>query len=146
MPSAFGLYSSKLGFVNTLMAYVIKVRGYKRFYRALGSEVKEKITDHIVRKYLGEQPVGSAFIVKNSGNDLKYRYIVIVALFRAITCRGDDMAWLDPGYIPMDYAYSAMRGVMLRIFQHNAVSQHNKIKTIHCPDFFKVIGSLSRNT
>lgn len=105
---------------------------------ALGTEVQDRINDHIVRKYLGEQPVGSAFIVKNSGNNLKYRYIIVVALFRAITCRGDDMAWLDPCYIPMDYAYSAMRGVMLRLFQHNAVSQHNKIKTIYCPDFFKV--------
>lgn len=76
--------------------------------------------------------------MKNSGNNLKYRFIVVVALFRAVTCRGDDMAWLDPCYMPIDYAYSAMRGVMLRIFQHNAVSHHNKIKTVHCPDFFKV--------
>ena len=99
--------------------------------------MKDKITDYIVRKYLGEQPVGSAFIIKNSGNNLKYRYIVVVALFRALTCRGDDLAWLDPCNIPVDYAYSAMRGVLLRIYQHNAVSK-TKIKVAYCPDFFKV--------
>jgi hypothetical protein len=123
---------------TTLWSTTSKLLLLNRF-SVLGTEVKEKINSHIVRKYLGEQPVGSAFIIKNSGNSLKYRYIIVVALFRAVTCRGDDMAWLDPCYLPMDYAYSAMRGVLLRVFQHNAVSPfNNKIKTIYCPDFWKV--------
>eukprot|EP01127_Copromyxa_protea_P010497 TRINITY_DN2552_c0_g2_i1.p1 TRINITY_DN2552_c0_g2~~TRINITY_DN2552_c0_g2_i1.p1 ORF type:complete len:1280 (+),score=216.70 TRINITY_DN2552_c0_g2_i1:44-3883(+) len=124
MASAFGLCSS-IGFVRSVLDQ-------------LGSEVKEKITNHIVRKYLGEQPVGSAFIIKNSGNNLKYRFIIVVSLFRAVTCRGDEMAWLDPCNIPIDYAYGAMRGLLLRVFQHNATTRNNKIKTIYCPDFFKL--------
>jgi hypothetical protein len=128
LPSSFGIFSPK-SFLNEIVIH-------------LGKQVQLDMVNYIVRKYAGEQPVGSAFIIKIPPNSTptptRFRFLVVVSLFRAVTCRGDNYAWLDPRYVPLDFAYTAMRGVLLKILQHNAVSK-TPIKIVYFPDFWKVL-------
>eukprot|EP01125_Pyxidicula_operculata_P008821 TRINITY_DN2925_c0_g5_i2.p1 TRINITY_DN2925_c0_g5~~TRINITY_DN2925_c0_g5_i2.p1 ORF type:complete len:1202 (-),score=224.82 TRINITY_DN2925_c0_g5_i2:74-3679(-) len=125
LPSAFGLYSQKSGLSSNLMNY-------------LGVDNAASIRDHITRKYLGEQPVGSAFIINNQKKESKFRHILVVSVFRALTCEGDSMSGLDPRYIPPDAAYSAMRGIILALLRHNARSKNNKISSVYIPDMIRL--------
>lgn len=141
LPSSFGLFSP-----NSFLNDIITFKNISALWflththsRKIGPDLPQEIANHITNKYLGEQQVGSAFILKNSSKSTNFKHIAVVALFRALTCRGDELAWLDPRHVPTDFTYTAMRGVILRILQHNSVSKTNQIKRIFFPDFWRVI-------
>lgn len=136
---------------------------------------EKRASDFILRKYLGEQPPGVGFVLRNKKGPVKH--VVCVSLFRILTvkyesfsrnylfipifntlfcffsrclalsviaysvnevlyiilelfncCRGDSMAWLDPGYVPQDYAYTALRAALISVLRHNAANPNNPIR------------------
>jgi hypothetical protein len=125
VPSSYGVFSFKSSILGQLT-------------RLLGNDFLETVQDYIVRKYLGEQPVGSAFVLKSPCNIFKY--IVVVALLRVATCKGDELSWLDPIYVPPDFAYTSFRGALLAVLRHNAnvKNQSYSIASILCPDLFAI--------
>lgn len=54
-----------------------------------------------------------------------------------LTTRGDDMAWLDPGHVPIDFSYNALRAALLAVLRHNAGAKVT-VNTVLCPDFISV--------
>lgn len=88
--------------------------------------MKEKVKKYILTHYFGEQQPGSAFILKNSSETLNYRYIAFLSL-----CR------VPFGNIPYDYAYTAMRGLLISIleFNNSCKQKSDTIEVVTIPTF-----------
>ena len=84
-----------------------------------GRQLEKRVQNHILEKYLGEQPVGTSFIVE-TGHE-KHPYLAHTPTMRT----------------PMtiehtDYPYLAMWALLLAVREHNQRST-KKITTIGCP-------------
>jgi len=123
VPSSYGLFGVKSSILSQLV-------------RLLGADFLATVQDYIVRKYLGEQPVGSAFVLKSPCP--LFKYIIVVAAVRIVSWRGDENAWLDPGYVPIDFAYTSLRAALLSILRLNASTKTQAINSIFCPDLFAI--------
>ena len=53
------------------------------YRRMLGSDFEREIREHIVKKYLGEQPLGIGFVLKSPVP--LFKYVVVVSLFRMLS-------------------------------------------------------------
>ncbi len=85
LTSSFGL----VGTASPLLSAIVAAHLDDRF--------EQRLQDVLARKYLGELPLGTALVLRNERRDSALRYVVVTALARVLTVRGDSMAWLDPG-------------------------------------------------
>lgn len=92
-------------------------------YSRLPERTREKIIKHIQSEFYGEQQPGTAFVVKNSGKGEKYKHIAFLCLARAVDAS-----------IPFEYAYTAMRGLILAIMGFNK-SEQGTIEVVAIPSF-----------
>ncbi|HFY3770246.1 TPA: macro domain-containing protein, partial [Salmonella enterica subsp. enterica serovar Typhimurium] len=86
-----------------------------------GPQLQERVQQHILREYLGEQPVGTAFVIE-TGNS-KYPWLVHAPTMRVpLIIDGTDAV------------YNATRAALLAIFQHNkSAGEDRKIKSVVFP-------------
>ncbi|EDS5479677.1 macro domain-containing protein [Salmonella enterica] len=86
-----------------------------------GSQLQERVQQNIIREYLGEQPVGTAFVIE-TGNS-KYPWLVHAPTMRVpLIIDGTDAV------------YNATRAALLAIFQHNkSAGEDRKIKSVVFP-------------
>ncbi|EHO5189003.1 macro domain-containing protein [Salmonella enterica] len=86
-----------------------------------GTQLQERVQQHILSEYLGEQPVGSAFVIE-TGNS-KHPWLVHAPTMRVpLIIDGTDAV------------YNATRAALLAIFQHNkSVAEYKKIKSVVFP-------------
>lgn len=86
-----------------------------------GTQLQTRVQNHIIREYLGEQPVGSAFVIETGDNH--HPWLVHAPTMRVpLTIDGTDAV------------YNATWAALLAIFQHNknAITDR-KIKTVVFP-------------
>ncbi|WP_313905060.1 macro domain-containing protein [Salmonella enterica] len=77
-----------------------------------GTQLQRRVQKYIIQEYLGEQPVGTAFITETGDGELRVPLII------------DDT----------DAVYNATRAALLAIFQHNkSVAEYKKIKSVVFP-------------
>ena len=94
----------------------------------LGFELMDRVQQHIIENYRGEQPVGTSFIIE-TGNK-KHPYLAHTPTMRVpmkIAC--------------MDNVYCAMWAMLLEILKHNQKSTH-KINTVACPGLGTATGQV----
>ncbi|EFG1984397.1 phage tail protein [Escherichia coli] len=86
-----------------------------------GTQLQTRIQNHIIREYLGEQPVGSAFVIETGDN--RHPWLVHAPTMRVpLTIDGTDAV------------YNATWAALLAIFQHNKnATTDRKIKTVVFP-------------
>lgn len=86
-----------------------------------GTQLQTRVQNHIMREYLGEQPVGSAFVIETGDNH--HPWLVHAPTMRVpLTIDGTDAV------------YNATWAVLLAIFQHNKnTTTDRKIKTVVLP-------------
>jgi hypothetical protein len=77
--------------------------------RKIDAKTRERINRFILEQCIGELNPGATFLVKNKSKDSKYRYVAYVSL-----CR------IAEGFTAPDYAYTAMRSVLLEVLRFNA--------------------------
>ncbi|WP_237333446.1 tail fiber assembly protein, partial [Salmonella enterica] len=86
-----------------------------------GSQLQERVQQNIIREYLGEQPVGTAFVIE-TGNS-KHPWLVPAPTMRVpLIIDGTDAV------------YNATRAALLAIFQHNkSAGEDRKITSVALP-------------
>ncbi|EOT7936139.1 macro domain-containing protein [Escherichia coli] len=86
-----------------------------------GTQLQSRVQNHILREYLGEQPVGSAFVIETGHNH--HPWLVHAPTMRVpLTIDGTDAV------------YNATWAALLAIFQHNKnATTDMKIKTVVFP-------------
>ncbi|PQI95445.1 phage tail protein [Escherichia fergusonii] len=86
-----------------------------------GTQLQTRVQNHIIREYLGEQPVGSAFVIETGDNH--HPWLVHAPTMRVpLTIDGTDAV------------YNATWAALLAIFQHNKnATTDRKIKTVVFP-------------
>ncbi|EBY7536365.1 phage tail protein, partial [Salmonella enterica subsp. enterica serovar Virchow] len=86
-----------------------------------GSQLQERVQQNIIREYLGEQPVGTAFVIE-TGNS-KHPWLVHAPMMRVpLIIDGTDAV------------YNATRAALLAIFQHNkSAGEDRKITSVALP-------------
>ncbi|OJM55042.1 phage tail protein, partial [Escherichia coli] len=86
-----------------------------------GTQFQSRVQNHILREYLGEQPVGSAFVIETGHNH--HPWLVHAPTMRVpLTIDGTDSV------------YNATWAALLAIFQHNKnATTDRKIKTVVFP-------------
>ena len=87
--------------------------------RFFGGSLEQRVQKHILKKYLGEQPIGTSFIIE-TGHE-KHPFLAHTPTMR----------------IPMtialtDNVYVAMWAMLLAVYRHN-LSEDRKIRSIACP-------------
>ncbi|HDC2638938.1 TPA: macro domain-containing protein [Salmonella enterica] len=96
-----------------------------------GPQLQERVQQHILREYLGEQPVGTAFVIETGNSQHPW-------LVHAPTMR-----------VPLiidgtDAVYNATRAALLAIFQHNkSAGEGRKIKSVVFPAMGAGCGQVS---
>lgn len=93
----------------------------------MGNKVKSDIKSKILHEYYGEQQPGTAFIIRNTELLEKYKHVAFLSL-----CR------VSYGPIPYDYAYTAMRAIILEVLAYNNIAKMNGkdlIEVIAIPTF-----------
>lgn len=91
-----------------------------------GRSLEEKVQQHILENYLGEQPVGTSFIIE-TGHP-KHHFLAHTPTMRVpMTVKGTDVP------------YVAMWAMLLAVRQHNKNS-HDSIDTVVCPGLGTGIG------
>jgi hypothetical protein len=114
---------------------------YDYHYSYLGDEFFARVRQGIQKRYMGEQTPGTAFLVKTKATKAAklYQGVCITALFRILTPATDHLAWLDPVYVPVDWAYTAFRSSLVTIVKYRTEGDAPAGPcTIVCPDFFSV--------
>ena len=96
--------------------------------RFFGRTLEARVQKHILESYLGEQPIGTSFIIKTEHE--KHPFIAHTPTMR----------------IPMtvaltDNVYIAMWAMLLAVYRHNLISDQ-KIKTIACPGLGTATGQV----
>ncbi|EEF1216697.1 phage tail protein [Salmonella enterica] len=96
-----------------------------------GPQLQERVQQNIIREYLGEQPVGTAFVIE-TGNS-KHPWLVHAPTMRVpLIIDGTDAV------------YNATRAALLAIFQHNkSVMEYKKIKSVVFPAMGAGCGQVS---
>ncbi|EBY8232901.1 macro domain-containing protein [Salmonella enterica] len=96
-----------------------------------GPQLQERVQQNIIREYLGEQPVGSAFVIE-TGNS-KHPWLVHAPTMRVpLIIDGTDAV------------YNATRAALLAIFQHNkSAGEGRKIKSVVFPAMGAGYGKVS---
>ncbi|RCS46061.1 phage tail protein [Bremerella cremea] len=89
--------------------------------RYFGEELMQKVQFRIMNNYLGEQPVGSAFLVETNHPSIPY------------VCHAPTMR-VPGGIDGTDKVYMATWGALLAIYQHNQNNQR-QIETVAFPAF-----------
>ncbi|EBD3587757.1 macro domain-containing protein [Salmonella enterica] len=86
-----------------------------------GTQLQRRVQKYIIQEYLGEQPVGSAFVIE-TGNS-KHPWLIHAPTMRVpLIIDGTDAV------------YNATRAALLAIFQHNkSVAEYKKIKSVVFP-------------
>ncbi len=86
-----------------------------------GPQLQERVQQNIIREYLGEQPVGTAFVIE-TGNS-KHPWLVHAPMMRVpLIIDGTDAV------------YNATRAALLAIFQHNkSAGEDRKITSVALP-------------
>lgn len=107
---------------------MVGIFDFSFFNSKIDDKTKKSINSKILKDYYGEQQPGTVILTKNENNlALKTENISFVSL-----CR------FPYGEIPSDYAYVAMRGVILSILEFNkrAIDMNLKpIKVVVIPSF-----------
>ncbi len=96
--------------------------------RFFGRALEQRVQKHILETYLGEQPIGTSFIIE-TGHE-KHPYIAHTPTMR----------------IPMtialtDNVYVAMWAMLLAVYQHNLTAA-KKIRSIACPGLGTATGQV----
>lgn len=96
--------------------------------RFFGRALEERVQKHILEQYLGEQPIGTSFIIETEHE--KHPFIAHTPTMR----------------IPMtialtDNVYNAMWAMLVAVQQHNRLNDR-KIKTIACPGLGTATGEV----
>jgi len=109
-------------FVTAANAFGIMTAGIDAaVVRFFGEELMERVQYRVMDEYLGEQPVGTAFIVPTNHTDIPF------------VCHAPTMR--VPGCIDgSDKVYSAAWAALLAVYRHNIV-QERKIETVALPAF-----------
>ncbi|ECA5249485.1 phage tail protein [Salmonella enterica] len=96
-----------------------------------GPQLQERVQQNIIREYLGEQPVGTAFVIE-TGNS-KHPWLVHAPTMRVpLIIDGTDAV------------YNATRAALLAIFQHNkSTREGRKIKSVVFPAMGAGCGQVS---
>lgn len=96
-----------------------------------GKQLMSRVQQHIVNEYLGEQPVGSAFII--GSGDHKHPWLVHAPTMRVpLIISGTDAVYL------------ATRAALLAVYHHNKTqSEHNKIRRVVFPAIGAGCGQVS---
>lgn len=96
-----------------------------------GTQLQERVQQHILREYLGEQPVGTAFVT-GTGNS-KHPWLVHAPTMRVpLIIDGTDAV------------YNATRAALLAIFQHNkSAREDRKITSVVFPAMGAGCGQVS---
>ncbi|EJU1658950.1 macro domain-containing protein [Salmonella enterica] len=96
-----------------------------------GPQLQERVQQHIVREYLGEQPVGTAFVT-GTGNS-KHPWLVHAPTMRVpLIIDGTDAV------------YNATRAALLAIFQHNkSAGEDRRITSVVFPAMGAGCGQVS---
>lgn len=89
--------------------------------RFFGEELMQQVQLRIMNDYLGEQPVGTAFLVETNHRDIPF------------VCHAPTMR-VPGGIDGTDKVYSATWGALLSIYQHN-LQHERKIQTVAFPAF-----------
>ncbi|EDW5846637.1 phage tail protein [Salmonella enterica subsp. enterica serovar Minnesota] len=86
-----------------------------------GTQLQRRVQKYIIQEYLGEQPVGSAFVIE-TGNS-KHPWLIHAPTMRVpLIIDGTDAV------------YNATRAALLAIFQHNkSAAEYKKIKSVVFP-------------
>jgi O-acetyl-ADP-ribose deacetylase (regulator of RNase III) len=96
-----------------------------------GQQLMDRVQAHIVSKYLGEQPIGTSFILPTHHE--KHPFLAHTPTMRI------------PEIIAhTDYVYHAMRAMLLAVREHN-LSSEKKINTIACPGLGALTGAVPLN-
>ncbi|MGP3581355.1 prophage tail fiber N-terminal domain-containing protein [Salmonella enterica] len=97
-----------------------------------GSQLQERVQQNIIREYLGEQPVGTAFVIE-TGNS-KHPWLVHAPTMRVpLIIDGTDAV------------YNATRAALLAIFQHNkSAGEDRKITSVALPAMGAGCGQVPR--
>ena len=88
--------------------------------RFFGESIRERVQQYILKEFLGEQPVGTSFIIPT--HHPKYPFLAHTPTMR----------------IPMpiartDYVYSAMWATLVAVYRHNQNSPAMPIYSLACP-------------
>ena len=97
--------------------------------RFFGDALVDRVQAHIRREYLGEQPVGSSFIVDTGNRD--HPYVAHTPTMR----------------VPMsikttDYVFLAMWAMLRAVHHHNQASRLPPIRTVACPGLGTGVGEM----
>eukprot|EP01125_Pyxidicula_operculata_P003226 TRINITY_DN1368_c0_g3_i1.p1 TRINITY_DN1368_c0_g3~~TRINITY_DN1368_c0_g3_i1.p1 ORF type:complete len:1660 (-),score=429.60 TRINITY_DN1368_c0_g3_i1:1455-6278(-) len=120
---------------------------FNKVFRLLGHSFESTLQQYILKKYLGEVPLGTSFIMKSPSSCFKH--IVVVPTFRVSVSReeNDNILSLDGGVYPPEFAYSSIRSALLTIIKFNSTNVTNSIISIFCPDLVSLgvdlLGKLS---
>ncbi|MCT7103122.1 macro domain-containing protein [Salmonella enterica subsp. enterica serovar Poona] len=86
-----------------------------------GTQLQRRVQKYIIQEYLGEQPVGTAFITETG--DGEHPWLIHAPTMRVPLIIDDT-----------DAVYNATRAALLAIFQHNkSVAEYKKIKSVVFP-------------
>ncbi|EBT4732183.1 phage tail protein [Salmonella enterica] len=96
-----------------------------------GTQLQRRVQKYIIQEYLGEQPVGTAFVIE-TGNS-KHPWLVHAPTMRVpLIIEGTDAV------------YNATRAALLAIFQHNkSAGEDRKIKSVVFPAMGAGCGQVS---
>lgn len=85
-----------------------------------GEQLQERVQQHIIEHYEGEQPVGTSFIIKT--NHPKHPFLAHTPTMRIpISIRRTD------------YCYLSMRAMLIAVKKHNQIaSESEQIKSVAC--------------
>lgn len=96
--------------------------------RFFGLELEKRVQNYIVERYLGEQPLGTSFVIETEHE--KHPFIAHTPTMRT------------PMTIALtDNVYNAMWAMLLAVSQHNTIKDQ-KIRTIACPGLGTATGQV----
>lgn len=96
--------------------------------RFFGKTLEARVQKHILERYLGEQPIGTSFIIETEHD--RHPFIAHTPTMRV------------PMTIALtDNVYTAMWAMLLAVYEHNMIHD-KKIKTIACPGLGTATGQV----
>lgn len=119
-PLSRHLAISLFGTIAALTFLPLAYRDYSR----LPERTRDKILKTVQQDLFGEQQPGTAFIVKNTGKNEKYKYVAFLSLVRVA----------DVPH-PVEFAYTALRGLLLSVLEFNQKKEGPSIEVIAIPSF-----------
>jgi O-acetyl-ADP-ribose deacetylase (regulator of RNase III) len=96
--------------------------------RYFGLELMDRVQEHIMEHFRGEQPVGTSFILKT--NHLTHPFLAHTPTMR-----------MPMAISKTDNVYQAMWAVLLAVWRHNQIEEQ-KINTVACPGLGTMTGQV----